>query len=269
MHMNAPTDKNHAVYFVPGLHRGLQVLEAVGRSDKPLSVTELSRMLELSRSSVFRLVYTLQFMEFLRPTQDQKHFELGARVLNLGFVYLAKQSIISVARRELEVLRDETGISTHLAIRDGLDVLFLDCIQAKTGFLSNMNVGARLPAYASPMGWLMLGELSHREIIALYQGIEFEQFTEMTPTDLPSLTQAIARSTADGYVFSRGIAERSGCSVTAPVFSADGKIAAAVDISGPESAFDASKPEQYYIDFVLLAAARISSNLGYSPAARG
>lgn len=263
--MNTPTEKNHAVYFVPGLHRGLQVLEAVGRSEKPLSVTELARLLNLSRSSVFRLVYTLQLMEFLRPTQDHKHFELGARVLNLGFAFLAKQDLISTARRDLEALRDETGVSTHLAIRDGTDVLYLDCVQAKTGFLSNMNVGSRLPAYASPMGWLMLGELSHREIVSLYQNVTFEPRTEKTPRDIPNLMQAISVSTSNSYVFSRGIVEHAGCSVTAPIFAADGKIVAAIDISGPESAFGKDTPDQYYIGAVKRAAARISSRLGYSP----
>ena len=261
-------DKNHGVYFVPGLHRGLQVLEAVGRSDKPLSITELAQQLKLSRSSMFRLVYTLQFMGFLRPTEDPKCFGLGARVLNLGFTYLAKQDIIQIARRDLEQLRDSTGISTHLAIRDGLDILFLDCIQTRTGFLSNVNVGARIPAHASPMGWLMLSDMSQREIVSLFADAAFTKLTARTPGNVSALLKAISGAAADGYVFSRGFVEPGGCSVAAPVFDSKGQVVAAIDASGPESAFDPARPEGFYVNAVRAAAAAISARLGYAPQLR-
>jgi DNA-binding IclR family transcriptional regulator len=263
MNTEVITDKNHSIYFVPGLQRGLRLLEVVARSDKPLSVTEVAQRLELSRSSAFRLVYTLQFMGFLQPSSDQRTFQLGARVLNLGFSFVAKQDIIQIAKRDLESLRDATGISAHLAIRDSLEVLFLDCVQTRTGFLSNVNVGTRLPAYASPMGWLMLSELPNRELASLYKDVKFERLTEKTPSDLGELMQAIARASADGYVFSHGIVEQGGSSVTAPIFESSGSIVAAIDISGPESAFDGEKPEKTYVDAILNAASAISARLGY------
>jgi DNA-binding IclR family transcriptional regulator len=256
------TDKNHNIYFVPGLQRGLRLLEVLARSEKALSVTELAQRLELSRSSAFRLVYTLQFMGFLQSA-DERTFQLGARVLNLGFSFLAKQDIIQIARRDLESLRDATGISAHLAIRDSMEVLFLDCVQTRTGFLSNVNVGARLPAYASPMGWLMLSELPNRELAALYKDVPFERLTDKTPANLSELMQAIAKASADGYVFSHGIVEQGGSSVTAPIYESSGKIVAAIDISGPETAFETGRPEESYVNAVLNAASAISARLGY------
>ncbi|WP_448090669.1 IclR family transcriptional regulator [Pseudomonas azerbaijanoccidentalis] len=261
--MNAakPSDKNHNVYFVPGLHRGLRLLELLARSNETMTVSELAQRLELSRSSAFRLVYTLQYLGFL-TTSDDRTFQLGARVLNLGFSFLAKQDILQVARRDLEELRDLCGISTHLAIRDGLDILFLDCIQTRTGFLSNVNVGARLPAYASPMGWVMLSELPNRELIALHKEIPFEPFTEGTPSGIAELMQLVAKSSADGYVLSHGVVEQGGASVTAPIFDRSGNIVAAIDISGPQSAFDQDKLDSFYIPAVRDAAGKISRRLG-------
>lgn len=260
----AVSEKNHNIYFVPGLQRGLRVLEIVARANKPLSVTEIAQQMELSRSSTFRLVYTLQYEGFLHPTSaDMRTFEMGSRVLNLGFSYLAKQDIIQIARRDLEGLRDSTNISAHLAIRDQFEVLFLDCVQTRTGFLSNVNVGARVPAYASPMGWLMLSELPNRELASLYKDVQFERITDKTPTDLSGLMQAIAKASADGYVFSHGIMEPGGASVSAPVYNSEGMVAAAIDISGPESAFDSTKDEAFYVHAVQATAASISAKLGY------
>ena len=67
-----------------------------------------------------------------------------------------------------------------------------------------------------------------------------------------------------GYIISRGFAEQGGCSVSAPVFNKDGAIVAAIDISGPDSAFDHSKFEDFYKPEVIRAAGLISERLGYS-----
>src|SRR6056297_873964 len=124
---------NHAVYFVPGLFRGLRVLEILGTADTPMSLAEIARAMELSRSSAFRLVYTLRQMGFIRESERKNSYTLGARVLNLGFAYLNQQPITSIARPHLARLRDATGVSAHLSVLEGQDVLYLGSHQARTG----------------------------------------------------------------------------------------------------------------------------------------
>ena len=257
--------KNHESYFVPGLQRGLLVLEALAAARRPLTVTELGRALGLSRSSTFRLTYTLKQMGFIEALQDAKLFRLGPRVLNIGFAYLASQDLIEVARQELEALRNATNVSAHLAIRDKQEVLYLSCVQSRSGFLSNMNVGIRLPAYATPMGWLLLGDLSTRELATLFAAVKFEKLTSQTPRDVKELGRRIADGVAAGSVVSRGVMESGGSSVAAPVFDNAGRVAAAIDISGPDSAFEQAELEDRYAAEVRNAAARISMRLGYVP----
>ncbi|MBS0560985.1 MAG: IclR family transcriptional regulator [Proteobacteria bacterium] len=256
--------RNHDVYFVPGLQRGLMVLEAIAAAGRPLSVSEIATELSLARSSVFRLVYTLRHMGFLEGTEGTKLFALGPRVLNIGFAFLASRDIIEVARPELELLRDHTGVSSHLAIRDVRDVLFLSCVQTRSGFLSNMNVGTRMPAYATPMGWLLLADMPSREIATMYEGLALAPLTEQTPRSIPELTHRIADAISTGYVVSRGIMEAGGSSVSAPVFDKSGKVVAAIDISGPDSAFEPERLDSFYVPEVVAAAARISARLGYA-----
>lgn len=255
--------KNHEAYFVPGLHRGLLVMEAIASERRALSVTEIAKRLNLTRSSVFRLIYTLRHMRFLEATPDKKEFTLGPRVLNIGFAYLASKDIIELSRPDLERLRDETTVSTHLAIRDGLEILYLSCVQSRSGFLSNMNVGARVPAYISPMGWLLLSDLAPREIAQLYDGHPLAAVSPQTPTETSQLMLRVTEAAARGYVVSRGIMEHGGSSVSAPVFDRDGKVVAAIDVSGPDSAFDLDNLEKRYVAAVTAAAQQISRRLGY------
>jgi DNA-binding IclR family transcriptional regulator len=255
--------KNHDVYFVPGLQRGLHVLEVIAEARQPLGATEIARQIGVTRSSAFRLIYTLRHMGFLETARDGRSFTLGPRVLNIGFAYLASMDIIDVARADLELLRDRTNVSAHLSIRDGGEMLYLICIQTRSGFLSTINVGARFPAYATPMGWLLLSDLSTRELAALYGGAPMHELTSQTPTDIATLAQRVSQAVIDGYVLSRAIIEPGGSSIAAPVHDKSGKVVAAIDIAGPDSAFDIARLDRDYLTEVLSTARRISARLGY------
>lgn len=253
--------KNHAVYFVPGLHRGLRVLEIVAAARRPLGISEIATEIGLTRSSVFRLVYTLRHMGFLEEEQS-KLFTLGPRVLNIGFAFLASKDIIEIARPELEALRDETQVSAHLAIRDERDVLYLSCVQTRSGFLSNMNVGSRVPAYAAPMGWLLLSGVPQPELAELYRKDAFAPLTGQTPASAEQLIETVEAARRRGYVVSRGVMEAAGSSISAPITDRRGNIVAAIDISGPDSAFDLDEIDGRYLIAVRAAAERISARLG-------
>ena len=161
---------NHSVYFVPGLHRGLRVLEILGSAPDPMSLSDIARAMDLNRSSTFRLVYTLRQMEFLKEAEQKNTYTLGARVLNLGFAYLNQQPITAIARPHLSSLRDDVGISAHLSVLEGKDVLYLGSHQARTGFVSNMVTGTRQRAYTSAIGWCLLGDFSDADLEAMYRG---------------------------------------------------------------------------------------------------
>ncbi len=256
-------NKNHAAYSIPGLQRGLRVLEMIAAARRPMTVTEVAGELALTRSSAFRLLYTLRDMGFLEAVPHSKAFRLGARVLNIGFAFLASMDIIEIARPELERLRDRTNVTAHLTIRDGRELLYLCCVQTRSGFLSTFNVGARLPTYAVPMGWLLLRDLARPEISALLDGVAFEAFTRHTPRDLGALMTRIAEARALGYVVSRGMVEEGGSSISAAVLDRAGKVVAAIDIAGPDSGFDPTALTTSYLEEVVEAAARISALLGF------
>lgn len=256
--------KNHGTYFVPGLFRGLRVLEVIAKNEKPMTVSEVGRAIGVSRSSAFRLIYTLNDMGFVASPDDNRTFSLGARVLSLGFSFLASQDIIEIARPEMARLRDETGISSHLAILEKDEVLFLECVQSKSGYISNVNVGTRRPAYASPLGWLMLSNYPVRELVNKFKDAELTKLTELTPATVNEIVDCVSKAGAAGYVVSKGIVAKGGYSISAPIFDDTGCIAAAIDISGPTSAFEGLDIDGKLVPRVKAAADSISKSLGYT-----
>ncbi len=257
---------NHDVYYVPGLHRGLRILEILGASQSPMSLSDIARAMDLSRSSAFRLVYTLRQMEFIREAEQANTFTLGARVLNLGFAYLNQQPIADIARPILAQLRDETGVSTHLSVLEGDDVLYLVSHQARSGYVSNMRTGTRTQAYASAVGWCLLGALDDSDFQIFAARQTWQSFTDHTPIDAASLRARVDGVRDLGHVISRGFREPGGSSVAVPVRDNGGAIVACVNLSGPDSGFDFDRMDSFFVPSAKDAAQRISRALGYAGA---
>ena len=147
-------------YIVPALARGIAILQGFGRDRPVMTMAEIARAHALPRATAFRLINTLEDAGFLVREPNGQGYRLGAAVLSLGFSYLAGQDLPDVARPVLERLRDRTGASAHLAIRDGGHIVYLLRAPGQSALTSNIGVGTRLPAYASTMG--RAGRISRR-----------------------------------------------------------------------------------------------------------
>lgn len=263
-------DKNHTTYLVPGLQRGLEALEILAGEARPMSVNEVAKQLGITRSSMFRISYTLTHLGFIEEVPDSRLVRLGARALSIGFAYLASRDLLEIAKPAIEMLRDRTNMSSHLAIRDRREVLYLSCVQTKSGFLSAMNVGTRVPAYATPMGWLLLSDVAAKELRSLFPEKPLAPFANQTPSNLRDLRDKIATTVELGYAMGTcGSVSPGGSSIAAPIRNREGAVVAAIDISAPNSAFDLTKLETRYVREVIASAEQISTLLGHVPISKG
>ena len=142
------------------LERGLAILSSF-HPDRPLiGGSELSRELDLSRSTAHRYVATLAKLGYLQQDPDSKRYRLGPKVLDLGFSAINSMDLREISAPHLRLLSDETGCTVNLAILDGTDVVYIDrCRTARPRQREidlNLHVGARLPAYCTAMGKAIL-----------------------------------------------------------------------------------------------------------------
>lgn len=256
--------ENGERYIVPGLKRGLTILQLFGDDGKVLRLADIARQLSMPRSSAFRLVYTLESLGFIERTKDGYGYRLGSRVLSLGFAYLSSAEVANIAREPLNALNRRTGLGVNLAVRDGTEIVHLIRIASRGPFTSNLQVGQRRPAHAAPMGRILLCELSAEELAALYPGdSKLERYTADTATTVDQLRRMLARDRARGYVISLGTYVPSGCSVAAPIRDVSGKIIAAINMSCARDPAVEKQLGGKLRDELLATAAEISANLGY------
>ncbi|MFC6669867.1 IclR family transcriptional regulator [Marinobacterium aestuariivivens] len=178
-------------YIVPGLVRGLAVLQQFSRNRRELSISELAEAIEVNRSSTFRLVHTLEHCGFLRRIADTNRYTLSSRVLDLGFQFLSSLDLLEPSRPILEALRNRTTLACQLMVREGRDVVIVDCFQATGPFTSTVSVGTRWPAHATAVGQLMLSSLPEEKLREIYRDFSFQRFTEQTPTNIDSLLERV------------------------------------------------------------------------------
>jgi DNA-binding IclR family transcriptional regulator len=246
-------------YLVPGLVRGLEVLAAFTPEAPRLTQGEIAAALGVTRSAIFRVVYTLAELGFLLHDPATGRYALGPALLRLGHGVLPARDVIGVALPVLEALRDATGWSAHLGVLEGMEVVYLLRVPARRGLRSIVHVGSRLPAHATAMGRALLAGMEEAALAALLRDAPPRR---LAPPPLATLMRQARTDRARGHVLQLGSFEAGIASVAAPLRDAAGRVVAAINLSARLA--EAPEPRRRAaLEALLRAAADISASLGW------
>jgi DNA-binding IclR family transcriptional regulator len=253
-------------YLVPALVRGLKILATLSGENTKLTLSEVAASLGATRSSAYRLLYTLGHLGFVEYDARGKTYALGPRVLSLGYGYLASRDIIDVATPHLVRLRDRTGWSAHLGELHGRDVVYVARVATRRSIASIVHVGTRLPAHATTMGRVLLSGLTDQAIRELYHDDLTKPFNLAPYSDVAEFLSRIALDRANGVVVQNSGYEPGVASVAAPVRDVTDRIVAAINVSAVALLTDEAELNGPLKDEVIAAAAAISRDLGQQAA---
>ena len=218
-------------YIVPGLERGLLLLCEFSRRNRTLTAPELARRLALPRSTIFRLLTTLETMGFV--TRSGNEYRLGMSVLRLGFEYLASLELTELGQPLLARLCDRVNYPSNLVVRDGRSIVYVAKVSPPSVFSNAVNVGTRLPAHATVLGRILLEDLSLAELRELYPEEHLEQHSHCTPKTVMALFDLVQADRQRGFVSGEGFFESAISTVAAPVRDQSGGIVAALGVTIP------------------------------------
>lgn len=264
--MNDSTAAKHAEnrYLVPGLERGLRVLGEFTRDTRTLSAPELARRLRLPRSTIFRLLATLESLGFVERSGND--YRLGLAMLRLGFEYLASLELTELGQPLLERLCDDTRLPCNLVVRDGRSIVYVAKVVPPTPLTSSVHVGTRLPAHATVLGRILLGDTSLDELRRLYPEKRLEAFSGNTPKTVSELFEMARVDRERGYALGEGFFEASISTIAAPVHDHTDRIVAALGITIASPHIDPSRVEAL-VRAVRASADELSRLLDHRPAA--
>jgi IclR family pca regulon transcriptional regulator len=217
------------------LERGLAILSSF-HSDRPLlGVSELSRDLDLSRSTAHRYVSTLAKLGYLQQDPESKRYRLGPKVLDLGFSALNSMDLLEISAPYLRRLSDETQRTVNLAILDGIDVVYIERYrtpqQGQREIDLNLHVGARLPAYCTAMGKAILAFLPEDRLAELIERIDFAPRGPNTLTNARAFRTELEKIRATGISVNDEELAYGLRSIAAPIHSHSGEVLAALNLA--------------------------------------
>lgn len=238
----------------------LRVLEEVAQH-QPVGVSELARGLGMPKSSVQRCLVTLQHAGWLRMVDpDRSRWGVTTKPLGIGLRAAGEEGLREVAQPFLTELRDATGETIHLAVRDGNSLVILarrDSLQAVRTFVE---VGTRAPLHATSCGLAIMAKMTDAEIEGVLHG-DLKRFTETTIVRRPALLDEVRRTRERGYAVNEASWWRPEVSaIGVAITGASGRPVAALAVSIPASRFE---PERvpFYGSCAVKAAQQISEAL--------
>jgi DNA-binding IclR family transcriptional regulator len=218
-------------YRVPALANGLAVLALFTREQQEWTAPDIAQVLSLPRSTAFRILQTLESLDYVRRDHSGRLFRLGSAVLNRGFAYLSSLDIVEVAQPILKKLRDDTGLSSHLAVREGREVLYVARFAARSSVASSVTVGSRFPVHATVLGRMLILDFTDEQLNQLYPESLLAKITEQTPATKQQLRDLLEQDKQRGYAVSQSFFERGVSAIAAPVRDASGQVIAALNIT--------------------------------------
>ncbi len=245
------------------VERALDILQYLSRHPSEHGVRSLAAALDLSPSTAFRLLETLERAGFVRQNPATQKYAIGIKAVQLGIAALGTLDVTAVAPDRLRSLVSETGESAFLAVRDGTEIVYLFKEEGKHSIRTTAILGSRRPLHCTALGKSFLATMPPTEVAALMQRTGMPAFTQRTITDLGALWQELALVRVRGYAVDREEIEEGLACIGAPIRDYRGVTIAAVSMAGPSNRI--LPHEERFGRRVAATALEISIALGYVP----
>ena len=246
-------------YFVESVDRALNLLQTVSQ-EADLGVSEIARRSGDSKARAFRLLHTLEARGFLTRSEDGVGYRLGVATLALGNSAAEHLDIVRLSRPVLAELGARSGETIQLRVRDGRESICVAKWEPGRDLQVNGVIGRRRPLHVGSSK-VLLAYLDEAEREAFLRG-PLERFTRNTIVDPNKLRRRFEQIRRTGMSVSRGEVNDDLVSITAPIFDANGRIAASLNLAAPAQRAPESRHKQIG-RMVKDAAHRISQAIGF------
>lgn len=249
--------------FIESLSRGLTLLSSLAESSTSLSLTEISKQLRLSKSTVQRIIYTLKTLGYIDREEETKKYRLGGKALSFALSMVKNLDLRRVAYPILQKTSKEIGETVNLAILDGTEIVYVERIKTEQILNINLQVGSRLPAYCTSMGKAMLAFLPEERLDDLLKKMRLVPHTPHTITSKEALKNELRKVRVQGFATNNEELSLGLRSTAAPIRDYRGEVIAAVNIAVPSIRISQKQLETVLAKKVVETARQISLSLGY------
>lgn len=229
---DAPSENGAEMTGVRVLHKTLDILEILKSRESGYTLADLTRSVAMPKATVYRILATLEKRGYLDRSPDGG-YRLAAKMFDLERQDSIEQILSRAAQSVIERLVDAYKETVNLGMLNAGEVVVINTVESPLGVRMASKIGNRRHLHTTALGKCFLAGLPDKEVTRLIRLKGLPRLTENTITTKTELMAELGRVRKTGYAIDNQENELDGRCIGAPITSANGRVLAAVSISGP------------------------------------
>ncbi|MFT5834999.1 MAG: IclR family KDG regulon transcriptional repressor [Cognaticolwellia sp.] len=231
------------------IQKAFKILERFTLEKPEWGVTELAKAVGSNKSTIYRMLATLEQLGVIRQNTDSDKYSLGLKLFELGNRVKIHASFVKQTHSELEKVAEDIRETVHLAILKNNQVFYIDKAESPQGLAMSTNIGTYRAAHATSLGKVLLAFIPNSSlevsINKLLINNSLPKITNHTITEKSTLITALQKVKNQGYAIDREEFEIGLICVAIPVFNQKNEVVASLSASGPANRFEEAEIEKY------------------------
>ncbi len=253
---------------VKSLLKALRILDKLGDCPSGSGITEMGDALKAPKSTVHRLLVTLEEAGYVIFDPLTSKYSLGNRVARLGEQLNQQSPLLTFGVPMLEQLTRECHEASHLAIMQGTEVVYISHEESREPVRISFGMGHRAPVHCTALGKAFLAGFSESEIWMLYKNRKkLARLTPNTVTSLRALVAEIAIVRKEGIAYDNEEYMPGLRCMAAPIRDFTSRIVAAMSLSMFKHKMTDEK-KAFFRDALKHGSMELSEKLGFLPASK-
>lgn len=244
------------------MDRALRILDLFTEQKPEWRLTEISKELNLHKSTVHGLLSTLYYHGYVAQDLESKKYKLGLRFLEKGTLVQNGLDLRRIAKPYLQELVTKYGETVHLAVLEKDRAIYIDKIEGHSAIRMYSRVGKTAPLYCTAVGKVLVAGKRENELNEIAQTQSYKIFTENTISSSEEFIAEVQQVESLGYALDDEELELGLRCIAVPIYNNRKKIVAAISISGPTLRISKDRLEEIIHD-LKVQASNISQSLGY------
>lgn len=248
---------------VQSVIRAFDILGAFTVDRPVLGVSEIASLIRLNRTTVHRLLTTLEGCGVVQRVPESQKYTIGTQIVRLANVFFHQSDVRSVGLPVITSLRDATGHTAALHLRDEHDRITIAQAESRQDLrVTYPDMGKPIPLHIGAPGKAILAHLRPEEIERYLETVALTPMLQGSVIDEMAFRDELAQIRANGYSATSQERRLGVRSIAAPIYSATGAVIASVNVSAPLQRL--TEEEVAGVSGLVVRAGRtISSQLGY------
>lgn len=244
------------------MNRTFDIIEALSKSQEPMSLTDIVKATQINKSTAYRLLQAMHTRHYVEKS-EKGLYSIGLKLVEVVSCHINGLELQTEAKPFLSTLRAELNLTVHLGILEAHEVIYIEKLDLYPTTRLYSQVGYRSPAYCSSMGKCLLSCLSGDEQDDALSHCKFEKFTQNTITSPKDFKQYLKKIRRQGWAMDDEEYLLGHRCVGAPIFDYRGDAVASISASGTISQISDEKLP-FIVEQVKDTALQISKRMGYT-----